>query len=117
MLDETSWGTGIEALVLFFITYCLMPWFIVFEEAVKRSLLSEEDQGQYYAKFNEGALLRGSLKDQAEFFSKALGAGSPGANWMTQDEVRDKFDMGRSEERRVGKECVSTGRSRGSPYH
>src|SRR3546814_19306112 len=23
----------------------------------------------------------------------------------------------RSEERRVGKECVSTGRSRGSPYH
>src|SRR3546814_11323016 len=24
---------------------------------------------------------------------------------------------GRSEERRVGKECVSTGRSRGSPYH
>src|SRR3546814_10077705 len=25
--------------------------------------------------------------------------------------------MGRSEERRVGKECVSTCRSRGSPYH
>src|SRR3546814_10985346 len=24
---------------------------------------------------------------------------------------------GRSEERRVGKECVSTGRSRGAPYH
>src|SRR3546814_12863065 len=26
-------------------------------------------------------------------------------------------DMGRSEERRVGKECVSTCRSRWSPYH
>src|SRR3546814_15819597 len=26
-------------------------------------------------------------------------------------------DRGRSEERRVGKECVSTCRSRGSPYH
>src|SRR3546814_18624677 len=26
-------------------------------------------------------------------------------------------DFGRSEERRVGKECVSTCRSRGSPYH
>src|SRR3546814_6476001 len=26
-------------------------------------------------------------------------------------------DVFRSEERRVGKECVSTGRSRGSPYH
>src|SRR3546814_15846949 len=27
------------------------------------------------------------------------------------------FDCGRSEERRVGKECVSTCRSRWSPYH
>src|SRR3546814_18605186 len=26
-------------------------------------------------------------------------------------------DVGRSEERRVGKECVSTCRTRGSPYH
>lgn len=93
MVDETSWGSGIEQLGLFFITYCLMPWFITFEEAVKRSLLNEEDQDQYYVKFNEGALLRGSLKDQAEYFSKALGAGTPGSNWMTQDEVRDKFNL------------------------
>src|SRR3546814_3568507 len=28
-----------------------------------------------------------------------------------------RFDRGRSEERRVGKECVSTCRSRWSPYH
>src|SRR3546814_13138204 len=28
-----------------------------------------------------------------------------------------KFHIGRSEERRVGKECVSTCRSRWSPYH
>src|SRR3546814_12431697 len=30
---------------------------------------------------------------------------------------RDTLDAMRSEERRVGKECVSTGRSRWSPYH
>src|SRR3546814_19844081 len=29
----------------------------------------------------------------------------------------DRLDAGRSEERRVGKECVSTCRSRWSPYH
>src|SRR3546814_15219811 len=29
----------------------------------------------------------------------------------------DKHDADRSEERRVGKECFSTGRSRWSPYH
>src|SRR3546814_6180699 len=31
--------------------------------------------------------------------------------------VRDIFGLPRSEERRVGKECVSTGRSRWSPSH
>src|SRR3546814_1454967 len=33
------------------------------------------------------------------------------------DRVRDQPDGRRSEERRVGKECVSTCRSRWSPYH
>src|SRR3546814_15899089 len=34
------------------------------------------------------------------------------------DTFRSKLKSGvRSAERRVGKECVSTGRSRGSPYH
>lgn len=91
-LDETSWGTGIEQLGLFFITYCLLPWFITIEEAIWRSLLSEAEQDQYYAKFNEGALLRGSLKDQAEFFAKALGSGG-GRGWMTQNEVREKSEL------------------------
>src|SRR3546814_17231689 len=31
--------------------------------------------------------------------------------------THDLFKQGRSEERRVGKECVSTCRSRGSAYH
>src|SRR3546814_14730109 len=31
--------------------------------------------------------------------------------------ARSKSEAKRSEERRVGKECVSTGRSRWSPYH
>lgn len=92
MLDETSWGTGIEQLGLFLITYCLLPWFITIEEAISRSLLSEEEQEDYYPKFNEGALLRGSLKDQAEFFAKALGSGG-GRGWMTQNEVRDKSEL------------------------
>src|SRR3546814_16421632 len=31
--------------------------------------------------------------------------------------AREQFGLGRSEERRVGKECVSPCRSRWSPYH
>lgn len=93
MFDETSWGTGIEQLGLFFVTYCLLPWFVAWEQAVERSCLSdaERDADELYVKVNEGALLRGSLKDQAEFFSRALGSGG-GEGWLTQNEVRGSFD-------------------------
>ncbi|WP_416463199.1 phage portal protein [Sphingomonas sp. VDB2] len=92
MFDETSWGSGIEQLGLFFVTYCLMMWFVIWEEAIWMCLLSSAEQDIMYAKFNEGALLRGSLKDQADFFAKALGSGG-GFGWMKQNEVRSNFDL------------------------
>lgn len=94
MFDETSWGSGIEQLGLFFVTYCLLPWFNAWEEVIAQALLSDAERETYYAKFNEGALLRGSLKDQAEFLSKALGG--PGqAGYMVPNEARDLQDMNR----------------------
>lgn len=89
MFDETSWGSGIEQLSLFFITYCLMPWFVIWEEAVWMWLLSPEEQQTHYAKYNEGALLRGSLKDQAEFLKAAMG---PNAAYLTANEAREFVD-------------------------
>src|SRR3546814_1653746 len=40
-----------------------------------------------------------------------------GMGWLTCEELRWDDDGRRSEERRVGKECVSTCRSRWSLYH
>lgn len=93
MFDETSWGSGIEQLGLFLVMYCLMPWFVAWEEVIAQSLLTERERDDgYYAKFNEAALLRGSLKDQIEFLSKAIGG--PGAGgFMLPDEAREKFEM------------------------
>lgn len=92
MLDDTSWGSGIEALGQFFVTYGLAPQFVSWEQAIFRDLLTDDEKRQFGAKFNEGALLRGSMKDQAEVFSKALGSGG-GTPWMTQVEVRDKANL------------------------
>jgi HK97 family phage portal protein len=92
MVDDTSWGSGIEALGGFFVQYGLSPWFTAWEQAVERSVLEDDEADLYAAKFNAGALLRGSMKDQAEFFAKALGAGGSRA-WMSQDEVRDLSDL------------------------
>lgn len=92
MMDETSWGTGIRELGLFFVTYCLMKWFVAWEQAIERVCLTEaeQDADELYVKFNDGALLRGSMKEQAEFFSKALGNN---AAWMRPNEVRANFEL------------------------
>lgn len=80
MLDDTSWGSGIEQLGIFFVQYALLPWFVAWEQAVMMTLLTEAEFERYQAKFNEKALLRGTMKDQAEFLSKLLGGTQqPGA--------------------------------------
>src|SRR3546814_13932218 len=56
------------------------------------------------------------------FPSKAAIRGQPGMQsiWLDDRQVAmmgESYEKPRSEERRVGKECVSTCRSRGPPYH
>lgn len=102
MMDDTSWGSGIEQLAIFFVQYALSHWFTAWEQALARVLLTEAEQEKMQFKFNERALLRGTLKDQAEFFAKAMGSGGH-APWMTQNEVREVSDMPRSQEANADK--------------
>ncbi|MDR5776550.1 MULTISPECIES: phage portal protein [unclassified Caballeronia] len=95
MMDDTSWGSGIEQLAIFFVQYALSHWFTAWEQAAARVLLPEEALDEMQFKFNEGALLRGTLNDQANFFAKALGAGGH-APWMSQNEVRDLSNLPKS---------------------
>lgn len=92
MMDDTSWGSGVEQLGIFFIQYGLQPRFTAWEQAIERTLLTDAELGRLRAKYNERALMRGTLKEQADFFAKALGAGGHRA-WMTQNEVRDLGDL------------------------
>lgn len=91
-VDETSWGSGIDVLGQFFVRYALNPWFEAWQQAIERSLLTDAEAEEYEAKFNAGALLRGSMSDQADFFAKALGAGGH-SPWMSPDEVREIMDQ------------------------
>lgn len=92
MVDDTSWGSGIDVLGQMFVRYGLNPWFEAWEQAIARCLLSDREQDLYYAKFNAAALLRGSMKDQAEFFAKGLSVNNQ-QPWLHQDEVRDWMDL------------------------
>ena len=93
MMDDTSWGSGVEQLAILFVRFGLAPWFVAWEEAIRRTLIDERDWPVLAADFDERELLRGTLSDQATFFAKALGSGGHPA-WMTQNEVREQSGMG-----------------------
>lgn len=92
MVDETSWGSGVDVLGQFFIRYGLSPWFEAWQQAIKRTLLVGPEKDKYDVKFNAGALERGNMAAQGDFFAKALGAGGQ-QPWMVPNEVRDILDM------------------------
>lgn len=91
-VDDTSWGTGVDILGQIFVRYALIPWFTAWEQAIKRSCMTDAEKDALEAKFNAGALLRGSMKDQGEFFARALGSGGH-QPWMDYEEVRDTMDL------------------------
>lgn len=93
-VDDTSWGSGIEQLAILFVRFGLAPWFKAWEESIRRTLIDEKDWPTIGADFDERELLRGTLKDQAEFFARALGSGGHPA-WMEQNEVREDSGLGR----------------------
>lgn len=88
MMDDTSWGSGIEQLAIFFVQFTMAPRFVCWEQALARSLLTDRERESLYFKTNERALLRGTLKDQADYFAKALGSGGH-QPWHTANEIRD----------------------------
>lgn len=109
MVDDTSWGSGIEQLSMGFVRWGLNFWFGAWQEAVERSLLDHDVDLQ--AKFNPDALLNGTTKEQAEVFAKASGAGGH-KPWMTANEIRKLMNMPRHPD---GDGLVSAGSAAPTP--
>ncbi|MEM9085313.1 MAG: phage portal protein [Pseudomonadota bacterium] len=97
MMDDTSWGSGIEQLAILFVRFGLNPGIVAWEQAMRRSLLTSAEKRQYTIDIDEKELLRGTMSDQAEFFAKALGSGGH-APWMEQNEVREATGFGPHED-------------------
>lgn len=72
------------------VIHTLGPWMARFEQVCARDILRNEPGLR--VDLDERGLLRGDFKDQAEYYTKALGAGGqPG--WMTINEIRAERDM------------------------
>lgn len=69
----TSWGTGVEAIMLAFVRNNLMPWLVAIQQAARRDLILAPRS--YMARFDVESLLTGDSKAQAEFFNKLVLSG------------------------------------------
>lgn len=64
----SSWGTGVEQITLGFLTTCLDPWLIAWEQSLRETLLTaDEIAAGWFFKFNRRALLSVALEAQAKF--------------------------------------------------
>lgn len=84
----TSWGTGIEQMLLGFQKFTLNPYLRRIEQAVRKQLLTDEERVQgLFAEFNLEGLLRADSEARSKFYQAALGdTQKPG--WMVRNEVR-----------------------------
>nr|WP_317403353.1 phage portal protein [Plesiomonas shigelloides] len=90
MVQNTDRATfnNIEELGLGFINYSLVPYLTRIEQRINAGLVRESKQGEFYAKFNAGALLRGDMKSRFEAYAT-------GINWgiYSPNDCRDLEDM------------------------
>tara|TARA_Y100000401_G_scaffold5734_1_gene3883 strand:+ start:3716 stop:4906 length:1191 start_codon:yes stop_codon:yes gene_type:complete len=75
-----------------FVSYTLMPYLQRIELEMNIKLFRKTEVGKKYVKFNVNGLLRGNIKDRAEFYNKMINSGV-----MSVNEVRAKEELNRVE--------------------
>ena len=90
MIGDLSRSTfsNIEHQSIDFVVHTIRPWLVRWEQAIARSLLSEEERTIYYAKFNVDGLMRGDFATRMNGYAIARQNG-----WMSANEIRALEDM------------------------
>ena len=84
--EKTASYASVEQFNIMFATYCILPRLILWEQAIKRSLLFSSDT--YHPRFSMAALLRGDTAARFGAYQVAIQNG-----WMSQNDVRMSEDL------------------------
>ena len=86
--DKTPTYASAEQMAIWHVVHTLMPWFERVEQSADCQLLSDADlDAGYYTLLDGSGLLRGALKDTAEYLSKLTERGI-----LTRNEGREYLD-------------------------
>jgi HK97 family phage portal protein len=87
---QTMWGTGVEQIMLSWLTLGINPLLTRIEARLNRDLVPVEKRGKWYFEFNREAMLQMDSKSKGEFLSKMGQSGTMSAN-----ERRTKLNLPR----------------------
>ncbi|AFJ47151.1 phage portal protein [Shimwellia blattae] len=85
---QTMWGSGVEQMLIGFLTFSLRPWLTRIEQSIRKSLLIPGERNRYFAEFSIEGLLRADSAARAAFYSTMTQNGV-----MTRNEARQKENM------------------------
>ena len=72
---EHATFSNIEHQSIDFVVHTLTPWLVRFEQAVSKDLLLEEEQDEYFVKFNVDGLLRGDYQSRMNGYATGISNG------------------------------------------
>lgn len=72
---EHATYSNIEHQSIDFVVHTLTPWLVRFEQAIVKDLLVEEEQDEYFAKFNVDGLLRGDYQSRMNGYATGISNG------------------------------------------
>lgn len=85
---QTMWGTGVEAIVIQWLTTGLNPFLTRIERRIRKQLIPPGDRRRLYAEFNREALMQADSAAKAAFLSSMVQNGL-----MTRNEGRPKLNL------------------------
>jgi HK97 family phage portal protein len=85
---STSWGTGIEAQNIGFVTYTLRRWLVRFEQEITRKLISPLERNLQFVEFLVDGLLRGDTATRYAAYREGRNGG-----WFSANDIRRLENM------------------------
>jgi HK97 family phage portal protein len=86
-LDHATFS-NVEHLSLDFVKYSLDPWIVRWEQGLQKALLSDNEKGKYFVKFNVDGLLRGDYASRMQGYSVGIQNG-----FLCPNDVREFENM------------------------
>ncbi len=87
--DKAATYASAEQMFLAHVVHTMIPWYTRIEQSAAVNLLSDKELADgYYPSFNVNGLMRGSMKDRSDYYTKMFNIGS-----MNPNEIRGLEDM------------------------